>query len=61
LDTALCGAETWTLRQIDHKKKLETVEKPFWRKMKKISSTDRLENEEVLQRIQRRMEHSYVL
>ena len=55
-DRALYSAETWTLRQTDHKH-LETFEMPFWRRKEKISWTDRVENKEVLQRIQGRMEH----
>ena len=44
--TALCGAETWTLRAIDEKH-LESFE--MWcRRMKKIIWTDHVINEEVL-------------
>ena len=48
--TALCGAETWTLRAVDQKK-LESFEMWSWRRMEKISWTDRVRNEEVLLRI----------
>jgi hypothetical protein len=33
---ALCGAETWTLRKVDHKY-LESFEMWCWRRMEKIS------------------------
>jgi hypothetical protein len=39
--TALCGAGTWTLRTVDHKY-LESFEMWCWRRMEKISLTDRL-------------------
>jgi hypothetical protein len=47
---ALCGAETWTLRKMDQKY-LESFEMWCWRKMEKISWTDRVRNEEVLHRV----------
>jgi hypothetical protein len=43
------GAETWTLRKID-KKYLESFEMWCWRRMEKISWTDRVRNE-VLHRV----------
>jgi hypothetical protein len=43
----LYGAETWTLRKVDQKY-LESFEVWCWRRMKKISLTDRVRNEEVL-------------
>jgi hypothetical protein len=46
----LCGAETWTLRKVDQKY-LESLELWCWRRMEKISWTDRVKNEEVLQRV----------
>jgi hypothetical protein len=46
----LYGAETWTLRKIDHKY-LESFEMWCWRRMEKISWTDRVRNEEVLHRV----------
>jgi hypothetical protein len=46
-DTALCGAETWTLRKIGDKY-LESCETWCWRRMEKISGTDRERNEGVL-------------
>jgi len=47
---AICGAETWTLRAVDQKQ-LESVETWCWRRMEKISWTDRVRNEEVLIRV----------
>jgi hypothetical protein len=44
---ALYGAETWTLRKVDQKY-LESFEMWCWRRMEKISWTDRVRNEEVL-------------
>jgi hypothetical protein len=49
---ALCGAETWTLRKIDQKY-LESFEMWCWRRMEKISWTDRVRNEEVLHRVKK--------
>ena len=40
----LYGAEIWTLRKVD-KKYLESFEMWCWRKMEKISWTDRVRNE----------------
>jgi len=45
--TALCGAETWTLRAVDQKH-LGSFEMWCWRRMDKISWTDHVRNEEVL-------------
>ena len=47
---ALYGAETWTLRAADQKY-LESFEMWCWRRMEKISWTDRVRNEEVLLRV----------
>jgi hypothetical protein len=47
---ALYGAETWTLRKVDQNY-LETFEMWCWRRMEKISWTDRVRNEEVLHRV----------
>jgi len=47
---ALYGAETWTLRAVDQKH-LESFEMRCWRRMEKISWTDRVRNEEVLLRV----------
>jgi hypothetical protein len=47
---ALYGAETWTLRKADQKY-LESFETWCWRRMEKISWTDRVRNEEVLHRV----------
>jgi hypothetical protein len=46
----LYGAETWTLRKVDQKY-LERFEMWCWRRMEKISWTDRVRNEEVLHRV----------
>jgi hypothetical protein len=48
---ALCGAETWTLRKVDQKY-LESFEMWCWRRLEKISWTDRVRNEEVLHRVE---------
>jgi hypothetical protein len=45
---ALYGAETWTLRAVDH---LESFEMWCWRRMEKISWSDHVRNEEVLLRV----------
>jgi hypothetical protein len=47
---ALCGAETWTLGKVDQKH-LESFDMWCWRRMEKISWTDRVRNEEVLHRV----------
>jgi len=47
---ALYGAETWTLRAMDQKH-LESFEMWCWRRMKKISWTDHVRNEDVLLRV----------
>jgi hypothetical protein len=44
---ALCGVETWTLQKLDLKY-LESSEMWCWRRMEKISSTNRINNEAVL-------------
>ena len=44
---ALYGAETWMLRATDQKR-LQNFEMWCWRRMEKISWTDRVRNEEVL-------------
>jgi hypothetical protein len=46
----LYGAETWTLPKVDQKH-LESFEMWCWRRMEKISWTDRVRNEEVLHRV----------
>jgi len=43
----VCGAETWTLREVDQKY-LESFETRCWKRMDKISWADRVENEEIL-------------
>jgi hypothetical protein len=47
---ALYGAEMWTLRKVDQKY-LDSFEMWCWRRMEKISCTDRVRNEEVLHRV----------
>jgi hypothetical protein len=47
---ALYGAETWTLRAVDQKN-LKSFEMWCWRRMKKVSWTDHVRNEEVLLRV----------
>ena len=47
---ALYGAETWTLQSVDQKH-LESFEMCCWRRMEKISWTDRVRNEDVLLRV----------
>jgi hypothetical protein len=56
--TALYGAETWTLWAVDQKH-MESFEMCCWRRMKKISWTDHVRNEDVLLRVkeQRNMLH----
>jgi hypothetical protein len=49
-NTSLYGAENWTLLKVD-RKYLESFEMWCWRRMEKISWTDRMRNEEVLQRV----------
>jgi hypothetical protein len=46
----LYGAELWTLQKI-YQMYLESFEMWCWRKMEKISWTDRVRNEEVLNRV----------
>jgi hypothetical protein len=46
----LCGAGTWTLGKVDQKY-LESFEMWCWRRMEKISLTDRVRNDEVLHRV----------
>jgi len=46
----LYGAETWSLLKVD-RKYLEGFEMWCWRRMEKINWTDRVRNEDVLQRI----------
>jgi hypothetical protein len=47
---ALYGAENWTFRQVDQKY-LGSSEMWCWRRMEKISWTNRVRNEEVLLRV----------
>jgi hypothetical protein len=56
---ALSGAETWTLGKVDQKY-LESFEMWCWRRVEKISWTDRVRNEEVLHRVkeQRNIVHT---
>jgi hypothetical protein len=48
--TLLYGSETWTLKKEDIRK-LEALEMWLWRRMEKISWTDKITNEEVLERV----------
>ena len=48
---ALYGAETWTLRKQDERR-IEAFEMWMWRRMEKISWTDKVRNEEVLRRVE---------
>jgi len=48
--TLLYGSETWTLRKEDIRK-LEALEMWIWRRMEKISWTEKITNEEVLRRV----------
>jgi hypothetical protein len=50
---ALYGVETWTLRKVDQKY-LESFEMWCWRRMEKISWTDRVRHDEVLHRVKER-------
>jgi hypothetical protein len=50
LERALCGAETWTLREVDQKY-LEVLEVRCWRRME-ISWTNSVKNEEVLRGVE---------
>jgi hypothetical protein len=50
LSIGLYGTETWTLRKIDQEY-FESYEMWCWRRMEKISWTDRVRNEEVLHRV----------
>jgi hypothetical protein len=47
---AMYDAETWTLWKVDQKY-LQSFELWCWRKMEKVSWTDRVRNEEVLDRV----------
>jgi hypothetical protein len=47
---AVYGAEIWPLRKLDQKY-LESFEIWCWRRMEKISWTDRVNNETVLHRV----------
>jgi hypothetical protein len=49
---ALYGAETWTLGKVDQKY-LESFDTWCWRRMEKISWTDRVRNEEVLHTVKK--------
>jgi hypothetical protein len=51
--TAFYGAETWTCRKVDQKYR-ESFEMWCWRRMEKISWTDRVRNEEVLHSVKDR-------
>ena len=48
------GAETWTLRKVIYQKYLRSFEMWCWRRIEKISWTDRVRNEEVLHRFKKK-------
>jgi hypothetical protein len=48
--TAVCGAESWTVRRV-YQEYLESFETWCWRRMEKISCIDRVRDEEVLNRV----------
>ena len=48
----MCGAATWTLRKVDQKY-LESFEMWCWRRVEKISWTDSVRNEEILQGVKK--------
>ena len=48
---AFYSAETWTLWKVDQKY-LESFEMWYWRRIEKISWTDRVENEELLRKVE---------
>ena len=50
---ALYGAETWTLRTVDIKR-IEAFEMWIWRRMEKVSWTEKKTNEEILKSVQER-------
>jgi hypothetical protein len=50
--TALYGAGNWTIRAVNQKH-LKTFEIWCWRRMEKISWSDRVRNEEVLLRVKK--------
>jgi len=54
---ALSDAETWKLLDVDQKV-LGISEMLCWRRMKKISWTDRVKNEEVLQKVNEEMNNT---
>jgi len=49
-NVVLCGAEPWTLRTVDQKQ-MQSFEMWCWRRMERISWTDRVRNGEVLLRV----------
>ena len=52
LEHALYGVEIWTLWKVDQKY-MESSEMWCWRRMEKISWTDRVRNEDVLHRVKK--------
>jgi hypothetical protein len=58
---AFYGAEKWTLRKMDQTY-LESFEMWCWRRMEKVSWTNRVRNEEVLHRVkeQRNIVHTII-
>jgi len=49
--TLLCESETWTLRKEDIRK-LEAVEMWMWRRIERVSWTDNITNEEILNKVE---------
>ena len=47
---AMYAVETWTLREVD-RKKIEAFEMSIWRRMEKISWSDKITNDDVLKRV----------
>jgi hypothetical protein len=47
---AVCGAETWTLQKVDQRY-MESMEMWCWRRMEKISCTNRVSNHEELNEV----------
>jgi hypothetical protein len=61
LSIALYGSETWTLRQLE-RKYLESFEIWYWRRMEKITWSEKVTNEQVLELIgEKRTILNYIL
>src|ERR1043165_3392699 len=55
----LYGSETWTIRKEDIKR-LEAWEMWIWRRMEKVSWTEHMTNEEVLQRVEKKVTNNNI-